>query len=57
MLPLVSIVTPSLNQAPFIRDTIESVRDQDFPRIEHIVVDGGSRDGTLDVLSRYPGQR
>jgi glycosyltransferase involved in cell wall biosynthesis len=54
-LPLVSIVTPSLNQAQFIRDTIESVRDQDFPRIEHIVVDGGSRDGTLEVLARYPG--
>lgn len=56
-LPLVSIVTPSLNQARFIRDTIESVRGQDYPRIEHLVLDGGSRDGTLDILAGYPGLR
>jgi glycosyltransferase involved in cell wall biosynthesis len=56
-LPLVSIVTPSLNQAQFIRDTIESVRAQEYPRIEHIVLDGGSHDGTLEVLARYPGLR
>lgn len=53
-LPLVSIVTPSLNQGQFIEETIRSVLDQDYPRIEHIVVDGGSADETLAVLERYP---
>lgn len=55
--PLVSIVTPSLNQARFIEETIESVRRQDYPRIEHIVLDAGSRDGTLEVLARHPELR
>lgn len=48
--PLVSIVTPSLNQGEFIEDAIRSVREQDYPRIEHLVMDGGSTDGTLDIL-------
>jgi len=48
--PLVSIVTPSLDQARFIYASIRSVASQTYPRIEHIVVDGGSTDGTLDIL-------
>ncbi|MGH7307123.1 MAG: glycosyltransferase family 2 protein [Candidatus Rokuibacteriota bacterium] len=52
-LPLVSIVTPSLNQGRFIADAIESIRAQDYPRIEHIVMDGGSRDETPAVVARY----
>jgi glycosyltransferase involved in cell wall biosynthesis len=51
--PLVSIVTPSLDQGRFIRATIESVLGQTYPNIEYIVVDGGSTDDTLDILREY----
>lgn len=54
---LVSIVTPSLDQAQFLREAIESVRAQDYPRVEHVVVDGGSTDGTLAILGGYPELR
>jgi glycosyltransferase involved in cell wall biosynthesis len=54
-LPLVSIVTPSLNQGRFIEDTIRSVVGQDYPRIEYLVVDGGSSDGTLAILGQFDG--
>jgi hypothetical protein len=48
--PLVSVVTPSLNQGETISATLESVRRQTYPHIEHIVVDGGSSDRTLEIL-------
>jgi glycosyltransferase involved in cell wall biosynthesis len=51
--PLVSIVTPSLNQGRFIEDTIESIRSQTYPNIEHIIVDGGSTDDTAEVVGRH----
>jgi glycosyltransferase involved in cell wall biosynthesis len=53
--PLVSIVTAVLNGARFLAETIESVRAQDYPHIEHVVIDGGSSDGTLDLLRSTPG--
>jgi len=55
--PLLSIVTPCLNRAALIAQAIESAREQDYPHTEHIVTDGGSTDGTLAVLRRYPHLR
>ncbi|HEY8770845.1 MAG TPA: glycosyltransferase, partial [Thermoleophilaceae bacterium] len=51
--PPVSVVTPTLQMSRFLRDTIESVLGQDYPRLEYLVMDGGSTDGTVDVLRGY----
>lgn len=53
-LPKITVVTPTFNSRSTLRETIESVRSQDYPEIEQIVMDGGSTDGTLDILREYP---
>jgi glycosyltransferase involved in cell wall biosynthesis len=52
-LPRLTIITPSLNQAQFLERTMRSVLDQGYPDLEYIVMDGGSTDGSVDILRRY----
>jgi len=54
--PLVSVVTPVLNQGRFLERCLRSVAEQDYPRIEHIVMDGGSADETVAILRRHAPQ-
>ena len=54
--PLVSVVTPTLNRADLLEGTLESVAAQTYPAVEHIVVDGGSTDGTRALLERWEEQ-
>jgi glycosyltransferase involved in cell wall biosynthesis len=55
--PLVSIVVPTLNQAQFIEQTLASIVGQNWPALELIVMDGGSTDGTREIVERYPVAR
>lgn len=53
----ISIITPVLNAAEFLERTIQNVISQNYPELEHIIVDGGSTDGTLEIIRKYPSVR
>jgi hypothetical protein len=52
-LPTITLVTPTLNQAEYLEETLRSVLAQSYPHLEYVVMDGGSTDGTLEILDRY----
>jgi glycosyltransferase involved in cell wall biosynthesis len=55
-LPKISIVTPSYNQSAYLEEALLSVKSQDYPRLEHLVVDGASSDGSVEILKKLSGQ-
>ena len=57
MKPKISVVTAVYNNVATVKDTILSVASQDYPEVEHIIIDGASTDGTLDIIRQYVGKK